>query len=33
VVFGPGYQDAVSLVLLLLVLIARPSGLLGRRYY
>jgi branched-chain amino acid transport system permease protein len=33
VVFGPGYQDAVSLVLLLLVLIFRPSGLLGRAYY
>jgi len=33
VVFGPGYQDAASLVLLLIVLVIRPSGLLGRAYY
>jgi branched-chain amino acid transport system permease protein len=33
VAFGPGYQDAASLVLLLLVLVIRPAGLLGRAYY
>lgn len=33
VAFGPGYQDAASLVLLLVVLVIRPAGLLGRAYY
>jgi branched-chain amino acid transport system permease protein len=31
--FGPGYQDAIGYVLLVLILIVRPVGLLGRAYY
>lgn len=30
---GPGYEDAVAFALLVLVLIVRPSGLLGRPFY
>jgi len=32
-VFGPGYQDAIGYVLLVLILVVRPAGLLGRAYY
>jgi branched-chain amino acid transport system permease protein len=31
--FGPGYQDAIGYVLLVLILVVRPAGLLGRAYY
>jgi branched-chain amino acid transport system permease protein len=30
---GPGYQDAIGYALLVLILVIRPSGLLGRAYY
>lgn len=30
---GPGYQDAIGYTLLVLILILRPQGLLGRAYY
>jgi branched-chain amino acid transport system permease protein len=32
-VFGSGYQDAVSFLALLAVLVARPTGLFGKRFY
>jgi branched-chain amino acid transport system permease protein len=33
VVVGPGYQSAIAFAVLVLVLIIRPSGILGREYY
>lgn len=30
---GPGYQEAISFALLLLVLVVRPSGFLGKRFF
>jgi len=32
-VLGSGYQDAISFALLVAVLVLRPSGLLGKRFY
>ena len=33
VAVGPGYQEAVAFAVLVLVLVLRPKGLLGREYY
>ena len=33
VMFGPSYQEVIGFVIFLLVLILRPHGLVGRRYY
>lgn len=33
VILGPGYQDAIGLGLLVLILIIRPQGILGKEYY
>ncbi len=30
---GPGYEDAIAFALLVLVLIVRPTGLLGKQFY
>ncbi len=30
---GPGYQEAIAFVLLVIVLIIRPQGLLGKKFY
>jgi branched-chain amino acid transport system permease protein len=30
--FAPGYQDAISFILLVLILVLRPEGLFGRQY-
>jgi branched-chain amino acid transport system permease protein len=33
VLFGPSYQEVIGFVIFLIVLIVRPYGLVGRRYY
>lgn len=33
IVIGPGYQDAVSFVLMVVILIVRPAGLFGRKFF
>lgn len=33
VTVGPGYQEAVAFTVLVIVLIVRPKGILGREYY
>lgn len=33
IVIGPGYQDAVSFLLLVVILIVRPAGLFGRKFF
>jgi branched-chain amino acid transport system permease protein len=32
-IIGPAYQDLISYLVLVLVLVVRPSGILGQRYY
>jgi branched-chain amino acid transport system permease protein len=33
VLVGPGYQEAISFLVLLIVLVLRPAGFLGKRFY
>lgn len=33
IVIGPGYQDAVSFLVLVVILIVRPEGLFGRKFF
>lgn len=32
-ILGPGYQEAVSFILLVLILVVRPEGILGRKFF
>lgn len=32
-IIGPGYQEAISFVLLVLILVLRPEGILGRKFF
>lgn len=33
VVFGPGYQQAIGFIILLMVLVVRPQGLMGKQFF